>query len=155
MAFELIPVDDSLLPSLPDFWRSIPGIGLSSADDSPDALRRLLDRNPGLSCAARVDGRLAGTLLCGYDGRRAMLYHVCVHPDFRGTGIGKAMVGRALERLRGMGAVKCQLVCFHDNNLGNAFWERAGWVRRDDLAFWQMPMERMPVPPQTDRGEPG
>lgn len=155
MDFEIVPVDNDLIPSLPDFWRSIPGIGLNPDDDSPAGLRRFLDRNPGLSCAVRVDGRLAGTLLCGWDGRRARLYHVCVHPDYRGAGIGQAMAARALRTLRGMGAVKCDLVCFQDNAVGNNFWRRTGWVRRGDLAYWQIPLDRVPDPEPSGGRVPG
>jgi len=137
---DILPIDEEMLAELPVFWQSIPGIGLNTDDDSPDGLRRLLKRNPGLSCIATVGGRLAGTLLCGHDGRRAMLYHVCVHPDHRGRGIGQAMVARALGRLKGEGIVKCQLVCFLDNPIGNGFWEHLGWIHREDLAVWQMPL---------------
>ena len=142
MAIELVPLDTSLLSDLQAFWASIPGIGLNPIDDSPAGLRRFLERNPDLCTVARTtDGRLAGSLLCGWDGRRARLYHVCVHPDFRGRGIAQTMVRRVLRKLRSMGVVKCDLVCFQDNEIGNAFWGRSGWVRRDDLAYWQMPLD--------------
>ncbi len=147
MAIELVPLDRSLLPELPAFWASIPGVGLNPIDDSYAGLSRFIERNPDLCTVARsADGRLAGTLLCGWDGRRARLYHVCVHPDFRGRGIAQSMVSNVLRKLRSMGAVKCDLVCFQDNEIGNAFWGRVGWVRRDDLAYWQMPLD--PVAPE-------
>ena len=146
MAIELIPINENLLSELQAFWASIPGVGLYPIDDSPTGLRRFLDRNPDLCYVARAaDGRLAGTLLCGWDGRRARLYHVCVHPDFRGRGIAQTMVSRVLRQLRAMGVVKCDLVCFQDNEIGNAFWRRVGWVRRDELADWQMPLNPPPA----------
>lgn len=145
MAIELVPLDMTLLSELPAFWASIPGVGLNPIDDSPAGLRRFLERNPDLCTVARTaDGRLAGTLLCGWDGRRARLYHVCVHPDFRGRGIAQTMVSDVLRKLRSMGVVKCDLVCFQDNEIGNTFWGKVGWIRRDDLAYWQMPLEALP-----------
>ena len=137
---DILPISEDMLEELPVFWLSIPGIGISANDDNPDALRRLLKRNPGLSCVATVGDKLAGTLLCGHDGRRAMLYHVCVHPDHRGRGIAQAMIARALGRLRLEGITKCQLVCFVDNPAGNAFWEHLGWTHREDLTLWQYPL---------------
>lgn len=40
---------------------------------------------------AVADGKIVGAILCGHDGRRGCLYHVCVHEDYRKNGIGKAM----------------------------------------------------------------
>ncbi len=156
MAVEIVAVDETLLASLPDFWQSIPGVGLNDRDDTLPGLRRFLCRNPGLCFAARSEnGQLAGTLLCGWDGRRARLYHVCVHPAFRGRGIARRMVARALQQLKELGVVKCDLVCFADNEIGNTFWQHLGWVRRDDLLYWQMPLlsTRSDVPVQTGSRE--
>ncbi|MBP7403020.1 MAG: hypothetical protein KBA30_10435, partial [Clostridia bacterium] len=69
--------------------------------------------------------------------------------------IGQAMVARALRTLRGMGAVKCDLVCFQDNAVGNNFWRRTGWVRRGDLAYWQIPLDRVPDPEPSGGRVPG
>ena len=40
------------------------------------AVTQLIERNPALSCAAEVVGRLVGTVLCGHDGWRGWLHHV-------------------------------------------------------------------------------
>ena len=44
------------------------------------ALTRLIERNPAMSCAAEVSGRLVGTMLCGHDGLRGWLRHVAANP---------------------------------------------------------------------------
>ena len=46
------------------------------------------------------DGKVVGSILCGHDGRRGCLYHVCVHRDYRMRGIGKAMVVFAMNALK-------------------------------------------------------
>ena len=48
---------------------------------------------------AEEDGRIVGAILCGHDGRRGCLYHVCVDEGYRMRGIGKAMVVAAMEAL--------------------------------------------------------
>mgnify|MGYP002475875058 CR=1 FL=1 len=40
-------------------WQASPGVGLSDAD-SPQAIARFLERNPGLCFVAEEEGRLAG-----------------------------------------------------------------------------------------------
>ena len=46
------------------------------------------------------DGRIVGSILCGHDGRRGCLYHVCVDEDYRRHGIGKRMVVFAMKALK-------------------------------------------------------
>lgn len=67
-------------------WRDTPGVGLSNSDQ-PGAIAAFLARNPGLSFVARHGRALAGTVLCGHEGRRGHLYHVAVEPLYR-RGIG-------------------------------------------------------------------
>ncbi len=43
---------------------------------------RFLKRNPTTSVVAVEDGKIVGAILCGHDGRRGCLYHVCVDEDY-------------------------------------------------------------------------
>jgi len=112
-----------------ELWRRTEGMGLGAAD-SPEGLATYLQRNPGLSVVAEVGRRLAGTALCGHDGRRGYLYHVAVDNALRRQGLGRALVQACLDRLAGQGIRKCHLFVFSSNVAGMAFWERAGWTRR-------------------------
>ena len=83
-------------------WSRIHGFGLRSVDDSREGIRRFLERNPTTSVVAEEDDRIVGAILCGHDGRRGCLYHVCVDEGYRMRGIGKAMVVAAMEALKGV-----------------------------------------------------
>ena len=72
-------------------WMTISGFAIRSIDDSRAGVERFLRRNPTTSVVAEEDGKIVGSILCGHDGRRGCLYHVCVHRDYRMRGIGKAM----------------------------------------------------------------
>lgn len=109
-----------------------PGVAVRAAD-SPEAIARYLERNPGLSLVAERDGALVGCLFCGHDGRRGYLHHVVVAPAHRGQGIGAAMVARALDGLAVLGIYKTHLDVFADNEPAIAFWQHTGWQRRDDI----------------------
>ena len=73
-------------------WMTIKGFAIRSIDDSYEGVERFLKRNPTTSVVAIENGKVVGAILCGHDGRRGCLYHVCVHEDYRMHGIGKAMV---------------------------------------------------------------
>ena len=117
-------------------WMTISGFAIRSIDDSREGVERLLRRNPTTSVVAEEDGKIAGSILCGHDGRRGCLYHVCVHKDYRMRGIGKAMVVYAMNALKAEEISKVSLIAFTRNDIGNAFWNRIGWTRRLDLNYY-------------------
>ncbi len=117
-------------------WRKIRGFGLRSVDDSREGVARFLSRNPETSVVAKEDGRIVGAILCGHDGRRGCLYHVCVDPGYRMRGIGKSMVVFAMEALKKEKINKVSLIAFTKNDIGNAFWKEIGWTKREDLNYY-------------------
>ena len=77
-----------------------------------------------------------GAILCGHDGRRGCLYHVCVREKNRMQGIGKAMVVFCMEALKKEQINKVSLIAFTKNDVGNAFWKQIGWTKREDLNYY-------------------
>ena len=114
----------------------IRGFGLRSVDDSREGIERFLRRNPTTSVVAVEDGKVVGSILCGHDGRRGCLYHVCVDEGYRRRGIGKAMVVKAMEELEKEEINKVCLIAFTRNDIGNAFWNTIGWTKRLDLNYY-------------------
>lgn len=117
-------------------WKQIHGFGIRSVDDSREGIERFLTRNPDTSVVAVEDGRIVGAILCGHDGRRGCLYHVCVDADYRMRGIGKSMVVFAMEALKKEKINKVSLIAFTKNDIGNAFWNEIGWTKRRDLNYY-------------------
>ena len=116
-----------------ELWLQIHGFGMRSVDDSKEGILRFLKRNPNTSVVALDKERVVGSILCGHDGRRGCLYHVCVQEDYRKHGIGKRMVTECMRRLQEEQISKVNLVAFKDNALGNFFWNEEGWTLREDL----------------------
>ena len=85
---------------------------------------------------ADANGQVVGAILCGHDGRRGCLYHVCVREDSRRQGIGKAMVVFCMEALKKEQINKVSLIAFTKNDVGNAFWKEIGWTKREDLNYY-------------------
>lgn len=117
-------------------WMTIDGFGIRTIDDSKEGVARFLKRNPDTSVVAETDGKIVGAILCGHDGRRGCLYHVCVHKDYRKHGIGKAMVVFCMKALQAEEINKVSLIAFQSNEVGNKFWRRVGWTFREDLNYY-------------------
>lgn len=116
-------------------WKGIEGLALSDAD-SRDNIDRYINRNKGLCYVYEQDHRIAGTILCGHDGRRGYIYHVAVHPDYRNQRIGNKLVQTGLEKLRNEGIDKCHLFVIEDNVVGNDFWAAVGWDKRSGFYIY-------------------
>lgn len=119
-----------------ELWKKIKGFGIRSIDDSREGVGRFLKRNPTTSVVAIEDGRIVGSILCGHDGRRGCLYHVCVDEAYRRHGIGKAMVVHAMKALQKEEINNVSLIAFSKNDIGNAFWNTIGWTKRLDLNYY-------------------
>lgn len=117
-------------------WHTIQGFALRSMDDSREGIERFLKRNPSTSVVAIEDDRIVGAILCGHDGRRGCLYHVCVDPSYRLKGIGKSMVVYCMNALKEEKINKVSLIAFTKNDIGNAFWKQIGWTKREDLNYY-------------------
>ena len=118
-------------------WMTIHGFGIRSIDDSREGVARFLRRNPESSVVAvSGEGEIVGAILCGHDGRRGCLYHVCVREDYRRMGIGKSMVVHCMQVLKEEQINKVSLIAFTKNDIGNAFWNCIGWTKRLDLNYY-------------------
>lgn len=111
------------------------GNGLNDKDDSVEGIAKYLKRNPTTSFVATCDEKVVGVLLCGHDGRRGIIQHACVSPDYRRLGIGQKLVSLGLDALKAEGINKVLLVAFKKNEGGNAFWESQGFTLREDLNY--------------------
>lgn len=123
-----------------ELWESTPEIVVREEDDSPQGIARFLTRNPNMSFILECQNKIIGTILCGHDGRRGYLHHFVVHKDFRGHGLGQGLLDSALKQLSNVGIPKAALLVFANNEKGKSFWTYHGWKQRDDLLFWDYPL---------------
>lgn len=113
---------------------------LNPVDDSREGIGRYLKRNPTTCFLACLDdekecGKIVGVILTGHDGRRAIVHHMCVHPDYRRHGIARTLVQKAEDALRKEGITKIFGLVFKDNDTANAFWEEQGYTLRTNLNY--------------------
>ena len=108
---------------------------LNPVDDSREGIERYLKRNPNTCFAAVKDGTVIGVILTGHDGRRAIIHHMCVHPDYRRLGIAGNLVNAAEDALKKESISKIFGLVFKDNDGANAFWESQGYTLRTNLNY--------------------
>jgi len=110
------------------------GIHIRRSDEA-DEIQKKLERDADLFLIAEVDGRIVGSVLGGFDGRRGMMYHLAVASDFRQQGIGTLLVDELERRLRAKGCIRYYLLVTKNNVDAIRFYEQRGWVRMDLQAY--------------------
>ncbi|EMK6559568.1 GNAT family N-acetyltransferase, partial [Vibrio cholerae] len=83
-------------------WATTENVSLRDADSRPN-IEAYLKRNQGLSFVAVSDSLVIGAVLVGTDGRRGYVQHLAVSSDFRGQGIGKSLIQKAIDALSRIG----------------------------------------------------
>ncbi|MDB9753434.1 GNAT family N-acetyltransferase [Oceanospirillaceae bacterium] len=121
--------------SIIKLWTQSEGLQLRDAD-SIEGITKYLNRNPGLSFVCEVDGHLAGTIMCGHDGKRGYIQHLAVLKGYRKQGIGEKLMSHFLEALRQEGISKSHIHVLDNNELAKAFWVKVGWKKRTDLQVY-------------------
>ena len=108
---------------------------LNPVDDTREGIDRYLKRNPNTCFAAVTDDKIVGVILTGHDGRRGIIHHMCVHPDYRRRGIAGQLVSLAEDALKKEGIQKVFGLVFKDNYTANFFWEQQGYSIRTNLNY--------------------
>ncbi|WP_219506256.1 GNAT family N-acetyltransferase [Nonomuraea ceibae] len=121
-----------------DFW--LHAAEGTDRRDSPDKVTALLERDPEALLIAELDGALAGTLIAGWDGWRAHLYRLAVHPAHRRKGIATALLAAAERRFTAFGAFRADAMVLHDNTLAHPAWSAAGYSPQSEWSRWVKPL---------------
>ena len=117
-------------------WKATEGMGLNEMDDSREGIATFLARNPDTCFVAEEESKkIVGVIMAGNDGRRAYIYHTAVLAEYRGKGIGSALLSACTDALTAQGIHKVALLVFANNENGNAFWEKHGFIKRTDVNY--------------------
>ena len=76
---------------------------------------------------ARLDGRLAASVMVGHDGHRGMVYYVSVDPRLQGQGLGRQAMQAAEDWLKARGIWKLNLLVRAENEKVRGFYESLGY----------------------------
>jgi len=101
--------------------------------DEPEEIQKKLQRDPDLFLVAETDGRMIGTVIGGFDGRRGLIYHLAVEAAFRQHGVGSLLMDEVERRLKAKGCLKCYLMVAVDNENAMRFYETRNWECMDAI----------------------
>jgi ribosomal protein S18 acetylase RimI-like enzyme len=121
------------------FWQ-LAGENDGRPTDSADAVRRLIERDPDALLVAELGGAIVGTVIAGWDGWRAHLYRLAVHPDHRRQGIGRLLLNAAEGRLEALGASRLDAMVLNDNEVGSSAWLARGYRPQAEWSRWVKPV---------------
>ena len=93
--------------------------------------------NPYLAVTVQCDGKCVGHCSLWYSKETDYAYvePVCVIPEYRGKGVGKAMIYEALNRARSLGAKKAYVIS------DMPFYEKLGFKKEERYTFYQKPAD--------------
>jgi ribosomal protein S18 acetylase RimI-like enzyme len=107
-----------------------------------------LTRDPGLFLVARSeDGRVVGTVMGGWDGRRAYVYRLAVAPERRRQGVADALMDELERRFRALGAPKAKLQILVENEASKAFFAHRGYQLASFCEPWGKELAQGAAPP--------
>src|SRR4030042_4254335 len=116
-------------------WQNAgPGITIRLSDYEEEISKKL-QRDPDLFLVAEAGGRIIGTVLGGFDGRRGMVYHLAVDSSFRNMGIGTALMVELETRMKQKGFLRTYLLVTRDNLDAIRFYESQLWEQMDLLIY--------------------
>jgi ribosomal protein S18 acetylase RimI-like enzyme len=126
------PTDYSQVINL---WQNAgPGIHVRRSDKI-DEIAKKVQRDPDLFLVAETGGRIIGSVMGGFDGRRGMVYHLAVEDSFRKKGIGTELMNELERRMKLKGCIRTYLLVTRDNLEAIHFYETHGWEQMEIMTF--------------------
>ena len=123
-------------PQILSLWSSMERGVRVGRSDTPEEIEKKLARDPDLFLVAEIDGRLIGTVIGGFDGRRGMIYHLAVEASFRKQGVGAMLMTEVERRLKEKGCIKSYLLVTTENESAMQFYEQRGWSHMDHVRVY-------------------
>jgi len=102
------------------------GLGVGRSDTRDEIVKKL-QRDPDLFLVAEDGGKIIGTVIGGYDGRRGMIYHLAVDHAYRQRGTGKMLMDEVERRMIAKGCLKEYLLVKRGNEDVVEFYRHQGW----------------------------
>lgn len=113
-----------------ELWdNSGPGVHRGRSDTLEEIAKKQ-EKDPDLFLVAEHSGEIVGAVMGGYDGRRALIYHLAVYKEHRHNGIGKALMETLEDVLREKGCLRSYLLITKENS-AIEFYKKQSWQALD------------------------
>jgi len=91
-----------------------------------EAMERVSKCDVAFFFVAQCENKVCGLVRGVYDGSRALIHLLSVHPDYKSKGIGKALVQASINEIKKRGAPSVSVTV---TDQGASFWENIGFER--------------------------
>lgn len=120
-----------------ELWKAV--FADTQLHNEPDSvIQRKLGVQSDLFLVAEVEGRIVGSVLAGYDGVRGWVHYLAVLTEYRGSGIGSALMRAAEDRLQALGCPKLNLQVRAENSGVTTFYEKLGYVTEQRVSMGKL-----------------
>jgi len=94
--------------------------------DGPDAMKRVKACSAAVFLVCEVDDKVVGVVRGNYDGSRAIIHQLSVHPKYKRRGIGTVLVKEIVKKFQERGAPTVSATVT-DESL--EFWQKIGFKK--------------------------
>jgi len=94
--------------------------------DGPEAMKRVKACSAAVFLVCEVDDKIVGVVRGNYDGSRAIIHQLSVHPQYKRRGIGTALVKEIVKKFQERGAPTVSATVTNES-LG--FWQKIGFKK--------------------------
>ena len=89
-----------------------------------ESMKRVANCDAAVFLVAEIEGKPCGFIKAIYDGSRALIHLLSIHPDFQGKGVGTELVNAVKNELRKRGANTFSVTVTDESS---KFWEKQGF----------------------------
>ncbi|MCR4395689.1 MAG: GNAT family N-acetyltransferase [Candidatus Saccharicenans sp.] len=104
--------------------------------DSREEISRQLRRPEIIFLVAEAEGRVIGTVLASYDGRKGWINRLAVDPSFRGRGLAQKLVRLAEQELEKEGLRMFAALIEADNLPSIKLFQKLGYVHHPEIKYF-------------------
>ena len=114
------------------------GIGGSERGDSKEVIEKCLSIGGKLLVMEEEKSKtIVGTSWMTFDGRRIHLHHLCIKPEFQGSGHGKVLTEASLQFVKKMG-IQVKLEVASENRIAKHIYEKYEFHKFDGYEIYMI-----------------
>jgi len=98
--------------------------------DGPEAMKRVKACSAAVFLVFEIDSKVVGVIRGNYDGSRAIIHQLSVHPAYQRRGIGTALAREIVKRFQQMGAPTVSATV---TERSLPFWQKVGFRKTNVL----------------------